>query len=73
MDLSSAFDFYIGDFDDHMPPWFNFTGRWGPKKTYDFAKEVTKMAEKFPRKVKDKIIKGLLVNYSGRKGLKVPR
>ncbi|KAI3683140.1 hypothetical protein L1987_83640 [Smallanthus sonchifolius] len=40
-------------------PWLNYTGTWGPKIAYAFTKEILKIADKLPDKVKELAIKVL--------------
>ncbi|XP_024984143.1 uncharacterized protein LOC112520072 [Cynara cardunculus var. scolymus] len=56
MDIASSYNVVYVDykkFDSLMVPWLNYTGRWGPKITYGFTKEVTKIANKLPAKMRN--------------------
>ncbi|KAK9058543.1 hypothetical protein SSX86_023385 [Deinandra increscens subsp. villosa] len=61
MDLASAFDIvYIDNFDVGIElPWLNYTGRWGPKISYNFTNEVKNITQDLPDIVKDLVIEGL--------------
>ncbi|KAI3827069.1 hypothetical protein L1987_01132 [Smallanthus sonchifolius] len=60
MDIASSYNVVCVDYKEFgMEPWLNYTGRWGPKITYEFTEEVLKIANNLPHEVKKLVIKVL--------------
>nr|KAJ0228290.1 hypothetical protein LSAT_V11C100033990 [Lactuca sativa] len=58
MDIASSYQVVCVDYNvSYMEPWLNYTGRWGPKFSYTFTKEVIKIANHFPDKFKRLILR----------------
>ncbi|KAF5808084.1 putative vacuolar protein sorting-associated protein [Helianthus annuus] len=60
MDIASTYNVVCVDYMKlGIEPWLDYTGRWGPKITYDIIKDVTDLANTLPDNVKEVIIKVL--------------
>ncbi|KAK1407744.1 hypothetical protein QVD17_39370 [Tagetes erecta] len=60
MDIASSYNVICIDYKDFgIEPWVNYTGRWGPKISYEFTKEIMRIVEKLPKLVKKIAIKYL--------------
>ncbi|KAD4982601.1 hypothetical protein E3N88_19272 [Mikania micrantha] len=65
---------------DHLtmvePPWLNYSRKWGPKLTYEVAKEIEKVRKVLPGKLKElfeKIVSGVPNEVLGEEGPSGPK
>ncbi|XP_076949171.1 hypothetical protein At1g04090-like [Bidens hawaiensis] len=65
---------------DHLnavePPWLNYNRKWGPKLSYEIAKEIEKVKNALPGKLKgvfEKIVKGVPNEVLGEEGPSGPK
>lgn len=81
MSLDTALNFsvvcaeYLGK-DIVEPPWLNYAREWGPKISYDIAKEMKKIARFLPGKVKsalEKLVRDLPSEILGEEGPTGPK
>ncbi|KAD5802297.1 hypothetical protein E3N88_13657 [Mikania micrantha] len=77
MDVASTYNVICIDYKDFgMEPWVKYTGRWGPKITYDFVKEIMKITDNLPSLVKKlviKLLKKLPAELLGQEGPQGPK
>ncbi|KAJ0929427.1 putative vacuolar protein sorting-associated protein [Helianthus annuus] len=58
MDIASTYNVICVDYmESGIEPWLDYTGRWGPKITYEFTEEMTIIADSFPHIVRKLVIK----------------
>ncbi|PWA35215.1 hypothetical protein CTI12_AA598700 [Artemisia annua] len=58
------------------PPWLNYSRKWGPKISYDTAKEINKVRKALPKFIRgafDKFVKGLPNEVLGEEGPTGPK
>nr|XP_043626929.1 uncharacterized protein LOC122598396 [Erigeron canadensis] len=58
------------------PPWLNYSGKWGPKLSYEVAKEIKKIKKALPWKLKDafeKLVSGIPNEVLGEEGPSGPK
>ncbi|KAI7741482.1 hypothetical protein M8C21_000178 [Ambrosia artemisiifolia] len=65
---------------DHLttvePPWLNYTRKWGPKLSYDIAREIEKVKKVLPGRLKevfDRVVSGLPNEVLGEEGPSGPK
>ncbi|MFS7935408.1 putative vacuolar protein sorting-associated protein [Helianthus anomalus] len=77
MDIASRYDLVYTDYKNSgEEPWLNYSGRWGPKITYSFAKAVFNIVESLPDKLKElatKALNGLPPELFGEEGPQGPK
>ncbi|KAI7732943.1 hypothetical protein M8C21_032564 [Ambrosia artemisiifolia] len=65
---------------DHLttvePPWLNYTRKWGPKLSYDIAREIEKVKKVLPGRLKevfDRVVSGVPNEILGEEGPSGPK
>nr|XP_043611758.1 uncharacterized protein LOC122583418 [Erigeron canadensis] len=77
MDVASSYNVVCVDYKAfELKPWLKYTGRWGPKITYGFAKFIKKEINNLPDKVKAlaiKLLNKLPAELLGQEGPQGPK
>ncbi|MFS7950524.1 putative vacuolar protein sorting-associated protein [Helianthus anomalus] len=77
MDIASTYNVICVDYmESGIEPWLDYTGRWGPKITYEFTEEMMIIADSFPhivRKLVIKLLKKLPPELLGEEGPQGPK
>ncbi|XP_076946306.1 hypothetical protein At1g04090-like, partial [Bidens hawaiensis] len=77
MDIASSYNVVsVGNNRVGTEPWLDYTGRWGPKFTYDFIKEILAIAHELPWPLKQiftKVMKKIPPEFLDKKVLKAQK
>ncbi|PWA49642.1 vacuolar protein sorting-associated protein 62 [Artemisia annua] len=77
MDIASKHDVVcVDNMDSVLKPWLNYTGRWGPKITYEYKSEILKATSYLPDKVEalaKKLLEKVPAEVFGEEGPEGPK